>query len=110
MFLFLLWALYREQQTLVRHLKEEVDLGMITVAQYRTACSAWSQSAARLGAALSGRYRPTSRFYQLCGELAHKKDQLLRLGDEGGNRLIIEDLREELNRLSPLSFPSTIAK
>jgi RsiW-degrading membrane proteinase PrsW (M82 family) len=105
MFLFILWAISRDQLAIVRHLKEEVELVMITTAQYRTACSAWSQSAARVGAMLSGRYPSTSRFYQLCAELAHKKEQLQRLGEEGGNTRLIEELRLELNRLSPLIYP-----
>jgi len=43
----------------------------------------------------------TSRFYQVCGELAHKKEQLAKIGDEGGNTAIIAKLRAELQRLAP---------
>jgi len=42
-----------------------------------------------------------SRFYQACGELALKKDQLQKAGDEGGNQRIIDSLRQELAALSP---------
>ncbi|HJW91748.1 MAG TPA: PrsW family intramembrane metalloprotease [Anaerolineales bacterium] len=105
MFLFILWAIYRDQQAILRHLKEEVDLGLITAIQYRTACSAWAQSAARVGALLSGRYPSTNRFYQLCAELAHKKEQLLRLGEEGDNARLVESLRLEIGSLSPLIYP-----
>jgi hypothetical protein len=100
MLLFILWASYREQQWIVSHLREEVSLGSLTPAQYRTACSAWSQSLARFGALFNGRFRATSRFYQLCAELAYKKQQLSTLGDEGGNAKIIEKLRGELARMS----------
>jgi len=49
----------------------------------------------------SGTFRATSRFYQVCGELAHKKEQLAKLGDEGGYMQIIEQLRKELVQLAP---------
>lgn len=101
MLLFVLWAVYREQRALVRHLREEVTLGIITPAHYKTACSAWLQTIARLGALFNGRYRATNRFYQVAGELAHKKEQRLTLGEEGGNTAIIESLRTELARLAP---------
>jgi RsiW-degrading membrane proteinase PrsW (M82 family) len=100
MFLFILWAIHREQQWLVHHLSEEVSLGAITRRQYQTACSAWRQGLARLGALFSGHYRPTSRFYQVCAEIAHKKHQYATLGEENGNSLIIQSLRAELMRLS----------
>jgi hypothetical protein len=44
----------------------------------------------------------TSRFYQVCGELAHKKEQLIKL-DERGNTRIIEQLRSELVALAPVA-------
>jgi len=73
---------------------------VITPEQYRTACSAWSQTGARVSALLSGKYRDTGRFYQLCGELAHKKHQYANFGNEGGNQAIIERIRKELAHLS----------
>jgi len=101
MLLFVLWALYREQKYLRTHLWEEVRLSTFSQAHYGTASSAWRQSFARLGALFSGRYRATARFYQLCGELAHKKQQYATLGDESGNVTVIQRLRAELNRLAP---------
>lgn len=101
MFLIILLALWREQRWIIHQLKEEVSLGSITPAQYRTACSAWLQGAARINALFSGRYLATSRFYQLCAELAYKKNQHQTVGDEGGNTVIIERLRADLARLSP---------
>lgn len=103
MFIFILWALNREQNWIVRQLKEEVDLSLISSAQYRVACSAWRQSFSRLKALSSGQYRTTNRFYQVAAELAYKKEQRTRLGDEGGNGVIIETLRSELTRLSPVA-------
>jgi RsiW-degrading membrane proteinase PrsW (M82 family) len=103
MLLFILWATRREQGWISAQLREEVGLGRMTVDQYRTACSAWAQGWARLGGLLSGKFRATSRFYQVCGELAYKKHQRSTLGEEGGNSRRIEALRQELARLSPLA-------
>jgi RsiW-degrading membrane proteinase PrsW (M82 family) len=100
MFLFIIWALYREQRWIVTHLKEEVERGTLTTHQYRTACSAWAQSFTRLSALFSGRYRLTNRFYQLTAELAYKKQQHAQFGEEKGNTVIIENLRKELTQLS----------
>lgn len=101
MLLFILWALQREQKWIVAHLREEVNAGVISLAQYRIACSAWSQWTARFEALFSGSYRRTNRFYQLCAELAYKKQQKATLGEEGDNSLRISRLRSELAKLSP---------
>jgi protease PrsW len=101
MLLVVLWAVWREGVYIRDLLREEVALGLITPAQYQTACSSWSQSGARLGAIRNGRYLQTNHFYQLCAELAHKKRQRATLGEEGGNSAIIERLRGELSALSP---------
>lgn len=101
MALFILWALYREQRWISQHLREEVSLGIITPAQYRTARSAWAVSYTRLVALFTGRYQATRRFYQATAELAFKKQQRASLGEEGGNTPIIEKLRGELAVLSP---------
>lgn len=102
MFGFILWNISREQRYLSLQLREEVTLGNLTLNQYRIACSAWAQSAARISSLFRGRYQQTSRFYQLCGELAHKKHQREKLGEEGGNTALILRLREELFVLSPV--------
>ncbi len=98
MFLFIIWALYREQTWLVKHLKDEVSAGIISPAHYRTACSAWMQSFARLGALFSGRARATGRFYQACAELAFKKELAARAGDRDNGK--IEKLRQEIAYLA----------
>jgi RsiW-degrading membrane proteinase PrsW (M82 family) len=97
---FTAWALWRESVCLRTQLKDEVELGLLTPRQYRTAGSALAQFSAGTAALMNGNYPSTVRFYQTCGELAHKKEQLAALGDEGGNRLIIERLRAELTELS----------
>jgi protease PrsW len=103
MLCFVFWALYREQRWIISQLREEVNAGVITPAQYRSACSAWARSYARLQALFSGRYNATDRFYQLASELAYKKQQTSMLGDEGGNSATIQNLRAELSRLSPFA-------
>jgi RsiW-degrading membrane proteinase PrsW (M82 family) len=104
MFFFIIWAIRRDQKFIIQNLKEEVTQGIITPRQYQVACSAWAQSGARFNALIQGQYRSTSRFYQLCGELAHKKEQLSTLGEEGGNFSKIQNIRQELLHLSPTAL------
>lgn len=96
MALFILFMIGRERHLLEVQLQDEVAAGRMTAAQYRRALSPFTMSTAFLtgGAA-------ASRFYQVCGELAHKKEQLLKLGDEQGNSAIIQSLRTELTTLAP---------
>jgi RsiW-degrading membrane proteinase PrsW (M82 family) len=98
---FVIWALWRESACLKKQLKEEVELGLLTPQQYRTAGSAMAQFGAGTTAMFNGKYISTVRFYQTCGELAHKKEQFARLGDEGANQSIIQQLRTNLATLSP---------
>jgi hypothetical protein len=95
MFLFAVWMIRREGKLLVKHLAEEVRAGLLTAGQFQKAISPFGS----LFAALRG--RATARFYQVCGELAHKKEQYALHGDEGGNLAIIEGLQKELAALSP---------
>lgn len=100
MLAFIIWMVITERNILKKNLREEVTAGLISPQQYNSATS-FFQTNAHLAALTSGTYRSTARFYQVCGELAHKKEQLARLGDEGGNTKIIENLRAELTRLAP---------
>jgi RsiW-degrading membrane proteinase PrsW (M82 family) len=102
MFLFILWTTHREKQNIKRYLVEEVRSGIISSANYQMATSSWSQLLAALNALFSGRYMKTRRFYQLCGELAHKKMQYAGLGNEDGNQAAIKTIQAELEQLSPL--------
>lgn len=101
MFAMIIWAGWMEQRNIARHLKQELQMGLIEARHYSTATSAWRQGMARLAALLGGNYRATSRFYQVVGELAHKKHQLANLGEEGGNSAIIQRYRDELAQLAP---------
>ena len=96
MLVFILWAVNRESRWIANYLREEISLGVINVSQYRTACSSWRQSFARISALFSGRYKSTRDFYQTCAELAYKKHQLVRFGEESGNSTRIQRLRSEL--------------
>jgi protease PrsW len=100
MLAFILYLIYRERAWLVEYLREEVELRTISAWQYRTACSFLGQTQARLTALFNGRYRTTDRFFQLCGELSHKKRQLSTLGEEHRNRQFVEQLRAELAYIS----------
>ncbi|MBX3038793.1 MAG: PrsW family intramembrane metalloprotease [Anaerolineales bacterium] len=91
----IIWVIVHERNVLKKHLAEEVSSGLISQAQYQKSLSPVTMTTA----GFSG--RATSRFYQVLGELAHKKDQLQRHGDEGGNAAIIETLRKELAVLAP---------
>lgn len=95
MFGFIIWMIVHERNIVKRQLVEEVSNGLISQAQYQKALSPWTLSVA----GLSG--RATSRFYHTLGELAHKKEQFQKHGDEKGNGAIIETLRRELAELAP---------
>jgi protease PrsW len=100
MLLFIIWMVVYERNILKRNLRDEVANGLISQKQYNSATS-FFQTNAHLAALTSGTFRSTARFYQVCGELAHKKEQLAKLGDENGNTKIIEKLRAELVQLAP---------
>jgi RsiW-degrading membrane proteinase PrsW (M82 family) len=95
MFIFTVWMILREGKLLPKHLREEVTAGRLTAAQLQKASSPFGS----LFSFLSG--RNTARFYQVCGELAHKKEQYVTHGDESGNLAIIAKLQNELAALSP---------
>lgn len=99
----ILWAIYREKKGLETYLHEEVEQGIISQQHYETACSSWAQSRARLRALFQPHGGATRQFYQTCGEIAHKKYQLTKRGEEDGNSARIEALRARLARLAPLA-------
>lgn len=100
MLILLIFLIRHEQYLLKVHLAEEVTSGLLTAQEYATAISSLAQSKARFQAMTRGNLRQTMRFYQLCAELAHKKEQLRRVGEEQGNTAIIQALRQELGSLS----------
>ena len=100
MVIVILWVTRSEHQNLILQLGEEVQIGLINPSQYKVACSAWGQTLARVSSLAKGNYITTNRFYQVCGELAHKKSQFKRLGNEGNNLETIQHYREELAYLA----------
>ena len=100
MLIFIIWMIVYERNILKKNLRDEVNTGLISPKQYSSATS-FFQTNAHLSALTSGTFRSTARFYQVCGELAHKKEQLAQMGDENGNTQIIENLRAELTQLAP---------
>lgn len=99
---FIIWVIVRERDVLKKHLREEVEKGYMSQGQYHSALS-FFQIGAYLSALTSGSFVKTARFYQVCGELAHKKEQLATLGEERGNTRIIEQLRSEMVALAPVA-------
>ncbi|NJN79371.1 MAG: hypothetical protein HC797_02250 [Anaerolineales bacterium] len=91
----IIWVIVHERNIVKKHLAEEVSNGLISQHQYSKAMSPWTLTTA----GFSG--RATSRFYQVLGELAHKKEQLQKHGDESGNAKIVDILRKELAVLAP---------
>ncbi|MFC2064299.1 PrsW family intramembrane metalloprotease [Chloroflexota bacterium] len=102
MMCFIVWMILREKQTLKKYLFEEVQSGTITKTQFQAAISGWQQVSVIITALLSGKYKLTRRFYQLCGELAHKRRQLDKLGNEDGNIQMINTIRQELGQISSI--------
>lgn len=89
------WSLWRERRMMRIYLADEVSAGLISAEQYRRAQSLLTQTLVIFQG------RQVARFYYLLGKLAHKKNQLNRLGDEGRNQAIIAQLRREISSLNP---------
>jgi len=97
---FVIFLISREHRIMAQYLLDEIAAGLMTEEEYRTACSLGGQFAARWGALGQGRWLRTRRYFDLCGELAFKKYQLDRFGEERGNTAQVERLRGELTNLS----------
>jgi hypothetical protein len=102
-FAIILWAIRGERARNRKYLADEVNAGILSRRQYELAGSALSPTFTRFSALGSGRYWDTRRFFQVCGELAQKKEQLHKYGEERGNPKRIETLRAELERLAPIA-------
>ena len=91
--IFIIWALFREQRWIISQLGEEVANGTISPSQYKTACSAWAQSSARIQALFSGQFHLVNRFYSTAVELAYKKHQATLPGEKVHDPSEIDHLR-----------------
>jgi protease PrsW len=105
MFIFVLVMVNREKKWMIEYLRDEVALGTLNQRQYRAAASFFDRLGAQMDAIQHGQLRRTGRFYQQLGELAHKKRQLARLGEETGNSAIIAKLRVEISSLALDAYP-----
>ena len=96
----MIYLVVREGRVMAMYLREEVG-GALTEQDYRVACSFGGQMAARWGALGAGmaRWQRTRKFLDTCGELAFKKWQLARFGDERGNSAQIAKLRAALMQM-----------
>ena len=97
-------SLYHEAGWIKKYLAEEVSLGTLTAKQAAITASFGRRivlNFTSLGGG-PGQWWSTRRFYQQCAELAYKKHQLTRMGNEGGNQAIIEKLRSEIKGLSAM--------
>ncbi len=101
-FFILVWAISRERKWIKFQLQDEVRSGLISPAQYQIATSPLKRNLATLGGLGKGSYNDTRRFYQLCAELAHKKQQIGKIGTTTANTVqMVESLRAELAQLAP---------
>lgn len=96
----IIWATARERQRMTIYLKDEVQRGTLSSEQYRTAISAWKQVLARIRSIPKQQLQQTHRFFQLCGDLCHKK-QLPRYKQTQDERTeLISSIRKEIAMLS----------
>lgn len=102
MFAFVVYTVTRERHVLEKFLREEVALGTLTEAQYRQTLSFTHRTFDPLVKIFQGQYFLVRRFYQLCGELAHKKAQHQQVEDDINYQKWIEAYRSELSQISRL--------
>jgi RsiW-degrading membrane proteinase PrsW (M82 family) len=101
MLVFILWSIGRERNLLVKYLADEILQGSLTQGQFQTACSAGRQEWIKFKSLFAGNFPKTREFYQLCGELAHRKFIHAKMGQEFDNAEQIQALRDKLHVLSP---------
>ena len=99
--LFLILILInREQRWMKEYLLPEVEDLVISQKQYQVACSAWKQGFARIRARFQGNSKQIQHFYQICGDLMHKKRHLVRHGDDPVLEIEIQRIRSEIDDLA----------
>lgn len=100
LFLLILILINREQYWMRVHLSNEVDDHILSLEQYLVACSAWKQGLSRFRARLEGNPKQIRELYQACGDLMHKKRQLIRSSGDPAVLIEIERLRTKICDLS----------
>lgn len=96
-------SIRRERSWIVNQLKDEVQLGTLSEAQYAVVSSP-SRRARERGSSLArgdlGTWRKLGRFHRVSTELAYKKHQNARAGEVGAPAELIAQLREQVAGLS----------
>jgi len=93
----------REQRWMKEYLAAEYKQDLLSNEQFQIACSAWKQGLAFVRARFYGNYHQVKYLYQTCGDLMHKKRQLVKHGAELGAALEVQRLRAELQSLTELT-------
>lgn len=95
--MILLWFIggYVEHQKLKKYLQDEVP-HILSLECYQGICEPRSNRLKLMGI----RSKQKKALLQVAGELTQKKLQLSQMGEESGNTEIIQELRQELQRLS----------
>lgn len=99
-FAIVVLILKRERAWINDFLEDEVEAGILTQAQYLTACSLRHRAAAKITAVRNNTQSETEQFYELCSELAFAKRQRFMLeSDLRNSEKLINTLRAELVNL-----------
>jgi protease PrsW len=95
-------SLRHEAGWIKKYLAEEVALGTLSAQQANNTSSFGGRillNFTSLGGGL-GKWWDTRHFYQQASELAYKKHQLTKMGNEGGTLPLVEKLRAEVQQFS----------
>ena len=110
MLIFIIFMIYHEKNLLQLHLKEEIEYNIITPNQYKIILSHSSRNMLRMQLIttnVKGGLRALNKLNQQAGELAHKKHQYLKFGNENGNLETIQAIRKEIYQASLFLRPMT---
>jgi RsiW-degrading membrane proteinase PrsW (M82 family) len=110
MLLFIIILINKEKKLLQIHLQEEVKYNLITKNQLNMILSYSARIMLRmriLGSDLPGGIKALKTLNQQAGELAHKKNQFLKLGNESQNIEIIQGIRKKMYQASLVLRPIT---
>jgi len=102
LFAIIIFTTFQEHSWLVTCLADEVELGTLSQADYRTVCSYIARVATRMKALLSGdvaRWWKLGRYYHLLTELAFNKYRLSRFPGEAHTRARVTRLRQQVNQM-----------
>jgi hypothetical protein len=110
MLIFILAMIYREKKLLQLHLVEEVKYNIITQAQYDMLLSPLARKALRVNihhSSIKNGKQALKTLNQQTAELVHKKNQLMKFGDESGNLESIQSIRKKIYSASTCLRPLT---